>query len=79
MITILFAKLYKQKEKCFFGEEITALSEIDAIKIKEIEAAITFYLDNGLTEDEACKKISNHFDIPNDEIKRILSEKVSHS
>ena len=59
----------------FEGIKLLPMSEIDAIKIKEIEAAITFYIDNGLSEKETCEKISSNFDISKDELKKILNEK----
>lgn len=49
------------------------MSKIDGIKVKEVEAAIEFYTQNGLSENEALDKISSHFGLPKEEIKKIAS------
>ena len=50
------------------------MSKIDDIKIKEIEAAISFYMENGLSQEEICEKISFYFTISNEEIKKIMGK-----
>lgn len=72
---VLFAILYKQKEKTIHGIILLDMSKLDDIKLKEIEAAITFYQDNKLPQDEICEKISSIFDISKEEIEKISLRK----
>ena len=51
------------------------MSNLDDIKIKEIEAAITFYLDNKLPQDQICEKVSSIFDISKEEVEKISLNK----
>ncbi len=51
------------------------MSRLDDIKMKEIQSAISFYMENGLSKEEASDKISSHFPISKEEIKRIIGEK----
>jgi len=71
VMTKVFAIFYKQTEKSILGIKQLSLSKITDIKFREIETAVSFYLDNGLSQDEMCEKVSSNFDIPKDEVKKI--------
>ncbi len=47
------------------------MSKITEIRIKEIETAISFYIKNGLSQDETCEKVASNFDISIEDVKKI--------
>ncbi len=61
---------YKRK-KAFRDKKQLRMSKITEIRIKEIETAISFYIKNGLSQDETCEKVASNFDISSEDVKKI--------
>ena len=63
-----------KSKRGFQRNNILSMSRLDDIKMKEIQSAISFYMENGLSKEEASDKISSYFSISMEEIKRIIGE-----
>ena len=63
-----------KSKRGFQRNNILSMSRLDDIKMKEIQSAISFYMENGLSKEEASGKISSYFSISKEEIKRIIGE-----
>ncbi len=52
-------------------KKLVGMSKITEIRIREIETAISFYIKNGLSQDETCEKVASNFDISIEDVKKI--------